>query len=253
MLQYQHFIIVRFSLAFIKKGMKPVSHVLNEKRLSQKFMLFEKLCLPSLIRQKRKRNLTIIIKITNNLPAKWKNKLKSMTKKYKFIIIQEFNADTGTYSDSLNNKYLEKYIKKSTKLIATTRLDDDDVLSPHFSRIISRYINNKNINTIISFPRGYFLDTKNKKYFLHSYKLIALGLTLIQQKNKYKKYPFGVFTGQHTNWNKRARCIYLNNIMYIRTRHGVNNSGMPRKIRIRLKNGKRNVRVLKKRFPGIKI
>ncbi len=253
MILYQHFIIIRFSLAFKGKNMKPISKTLDEKRLNQKFILFERICLPSLIRQKRKNNVLVIIKITNNLPQKWKDRLKKLIQKYKFIIIQEFDANIGTYSNSLHNKFLNIYIKKSTKFIITTRLDDDDALAPNFTRIISKYINNRNINKIISFPRGYYLDTRSKHYFLNFYKLIALGLTLIQKKNNYKKFPHGAYSGKHTNWNKHTICIYLHQIMYIRTRHNVNDSHLSHSTKLSLKRGNKNIRMLMKKFPGIKI
>ena len=249
----EHFIIIRFSLAFRGKNMRPASKTLNEKRLKQRFILFERICLPSLIKQRYKNNVKIIIKITNNLPRKWKNRLITLTKKYPFIIIQKFNPRQGNYSKSLLLNNIEKYINPNTKIIATTRMDDDDALSPNFTNLISRYMNEKYINKIISFPRGYVLDTKNKRYFLNRRKRIALGLTLIQDRNNYKKFPCGVYSTNHTKWHKKTKCIYPKQIIYIRTVHGTNDSGLLASTRVRLRRGNRNIRLLRRKFPGIKI
>ena len=68
---------------FLSKNMKPISQTLDSNRLTKKFKLFENICLPSLIRQKVKKNVLVIIKITDNLPIIRKNKLRSLVSKYK--------------------------------------------------------------------------------------------------------------------------------------------------------------------------
>lgn len=254
MLPYQHLILMRFSLAFTTKNMKPASKILSEKKLKQRFFLFERICLPSLLKQSLKTNVLVIIKITSNLPEKWKNRLYNLAKPYpNYIKIQEFPHNQGSYGNSLHSKHIKEFIKPETKIIATTRLDDDDALAPYFTKIVRKYINRKYINKIISFPRGYVLNTKSKRYFLAKSPLIALGLTLIQNANNYIKFHNNIYSCCHTQWHKRTKCYYPKHIMYIRTRHGVNDSGMSRITRNRLRNGKKNVRLLRKRFPGIKI
>lgn len=252
---YQQFIMIRFSLAFEGNNMKPINITLDEKRLKEKFSLFEKICLPSLLKQQYKKNILVIVKITNNLPQHWKNKLHQLVDAYpSYIKIQEFNYQQGSYGDSLNNKHLAKYIQPKTKLVVTTRIDDDDALSPNFTKLVRRYIKRKNVNKIVSFTRGYVLDTHTKRFYPSNKKLLALGLSLIQLKGRYKKFPSGVFSGCHTKWEKKAKCIYdRKNVMYIRTRSGANDSKLDRRTRLRLKKGSRNLRVLRRRFPKIKI
>jgi hypothetical protein len=230
--------------------MKPASKILTEKRLREKFSLFEKLCLPSLIHQNFKNNLTIIIRITNNLPLKWKNRLYALTNRYKFIVIQEFDAIKGSYSDSLRMIHLESFIKNDTQLVATTRLDDDDALATNFVSTVRRYISPTYVNKIISFPRGYELDSRNKRYIISNRKLIALGLTLIQKKDDYDRFPSGAYSGNHTKWRRKTKCYFVNNIMYIRSRNNANDSGIGK---TKLFGGNNNIKTLKRQFKGIKI
>ena len=252
---YQQFIMIRFSLAFEGRNMKPIHITLNEKRLKEKFALFEKICLPSLLKQQHKKNILVIVKITNNLPQHWKDKLHKLVDPYpSYIKIQEFDYQSGSYGDSLSNKHLVKYIKPKTKFILTTRIDDDDALRPNFTKLVRRYIKRKNVNKIVSFTRGYVLDTRSKRFYPSNKKLLALGLTLIQLKGRYKRFPSGVFNGCHTQWEKKAKCIYdKKNVMYIRTRSGANDSKLNRKTRLLLKKGNRNLKVLRRQFPKIKI
>ena len=56
-LPYQHFIIIRFSLAFKQGNLQQRSYTLNEDRLEKRFKLFENICLPSLISQTKKDNV----------------------------------------------------------------------------------------------------------------------------------------------------------------------------------------------------
>lgn len=248
---YQLFIVIRFSLAFTTKGMKPSSKTLNSKRLKQRFSVFERICLPSLIRQRLKENCMVIIKITDNLPSVWKERLYSITKNYPdFIKIHVFDSKTETYGGSLHNKYILEYIKPETQYIATSRLDDDDALAPEFTTIVSKYIRPEYKNKIISFPRGYSLDMKTKKFGAYKRRLLALGLTLVQENNDFEKFQSGAYSGNHTKWGRKTKCIFLPNIMYIRTLHGVNDSGMNTEGRRNLTN--KNLSILRKKF-GAKI
>ena len=138
---YQHFIIIRFSLAFAKGNLQKMEYTLNNDRLEKRFKLFENICLPSLTNQIKKDNVTVIINITDNMPEKWKNKLYELIDDHEFIQIQEFDHKINeNLRTCLHNKYLEKYIKPETKIIATSRLDDDDAFTKNFTDIISNYM-----------------------------------------------------------------------------------------------------------------
>ena len=252
-LPYQHFIIIRFSLAFSSENMQNMNYILDENRLEKRFKLFENICLPSLINQIKKDNVYIIINITNNLPEKWKNRLKELINDHSFIQIQEFdNTINENFRTCLHNKFLEKYINPDTKIIATSRIDDDDALTPNFTDIISKFMSLTYINNILSLSSGYFYNTINKKCSIVNVKLLAIGLTLIQAVNQYERFPYGIYSCEHTRWDKFTKCIYLNNVKYLRTVHDTNNStknGLS--TRVPSNNQINNLSILSKIFPGI--
>lgn len=254
-LPYQHFIIIRFSLAFKQGNLQKMSYTLNDNRLEKRFKLFENICLPSLISQNKKENVSVLINITDNMPEKWKNKLHELIDEHKFIKIQEFDHTINVnLRTCLHNKYLKKYIKPETKIIATSRLDDDDALTPNFTDVISKHCNSNYINNIISFPNGYFLNPINKKYSPMNRKLLAIGLTLIQYVNQYQRFPYGIYSQQHSHWGGLTRCIHLDMVSYIRTVHDTNNS-TKNGITTRVPGNSRsiNLDMLRKQFPGIRI
>lgn len=252
-LPYQHFIIIRFSLAFSKGNMQNMNYTLNDDRLEKRFKLFENICLPSLINQTKKDNITVLINITDNMPEKWKNKLNELITNYKFIQIQEFDHTMNEKQITcLHNKFLEKYMKPETKIVATSRLDDDDALSPNYTTILSKYMSSKYINNVISVSSGYYFNPINKQCSMYNKSLLAIGLTLIQYVNKYEKFPYGIYSKQHTEWNKFANCINLTNVKYLRSVHDTNNSiknGI--NTRVPKNNMINNLSVVKKIFPGV--
>jgi hypothetical protein len=252
-LPYQHFIIIRFSLAFSQGNLQNMNYTLDESRLEKRFKLFENICLPSLINQIKKDNVYVIINITNNLPEKWKNRLKELINNHSFIQIQEFDHTINeTLRTCLHNKFLEKYTNSDTKLIATSRFDDDDALTPNFTDIVSKFMTTRYINHILSLSSGYYYNPITKKCSTVNVKLLAIGLTLIQAVNQYEKFPYGIYSREHTIWNKITKCIYLNNVKYLRTVHDTNNSiknGVA--TRVPSNNQINNLSILRKTFPGI--
>jgi len=250
---YQHFIIIRFSLAFAKGNLQKMVYTLNDDRLEKRFKLFENICLPSLTNQIKKDNVTVIINITDNMPEKWKNKLYELIDDHEFIQIQEFDHKINeNLRTCLHNKYLEKYIKPETKIIATSRLDDDDAFTKNFTDIISNYMKLNYINHVITLNKGYYFNPINKKCSIVNRSLLAIGLTLIQYVNKYQKFPYGIYSHQHSHWNNLTKCISINNVKYIRTVHDTNNSiknGIQTKVPSN--NIVQNLNILRQEFPGL--
>ncbi len=252
---YQHFIIIRFSLAFAKGNLQKMDYTLNDDRLEKRFKLFENICLPSLINQIKKDNVTVLINITDNMPEKWKNRLHELINDHDFIQIQEFDHRINeNLRTCLHNKYLEKYIKPQTKIVATSRLDDDDAFTPNFTNVISKYMKPSYVNHIITLTKGYYFNPINKRCSVVNRSLLAIGLTLIQYVGKYQKFPYGIYSHQHSHWNNLAKCVHVNNVKYIRTVHDTNNSiknGI--QTRVPLNNIVTNLNILHQEFPGVSL
>ena len=65
-----------------------------------------------------------------------------------------------------SGEFLKKYCPPDTDYIVSTRLDDDDALSPNFTKLVAKFVKEKKLDDyIISFPFGFYLniDRNNKK------------------------------------------------------------------------------------------
>ena len=116
------------------------SYLFSEDRLNYKFMCFQKITLPSIIKQKNQ-NYIWEIYTSDKLPTKFKNKLIEITKKYdkiKLFFIESFKEFNN--SEKIEDKY------------CTVRLDDDDALNINFVSTLMKYKDRNNL--VISFPMG---------------------------------------------------------------------------------------------------
>lgn len=200
---FKIFIIIRFSINFKKQAW-------DFQKLDFRFKLFENICLYSLLKQRSKENLHVILMISDDFPKDYMIRLNEMIKRHTFIHIEIFK----------NNKleFLQKYIDPYTKIIATVRLDDDDALHPEFVTKISGYCQPEYDNHIISFPLGYNIRiAENIRYKRFSSPLIAVGLTLISKV----PHKISIYNENHKKWEKIGfKCIYdRSQIMYVFTNH----------------------------------
>ena len=220
---YQHFIMIRFSIKMNRK--KGFNHPIvnwDHNRLNYRFSLFENICLPSLTSQKYRKNYQVIIMISKDLPSKFQKRLKRLINQYKYIHI--FIVDGIKWS---SGDFLKRYCPENTRIIATTRLDDDDALSPYFTKYVAKHINNNKINDyILSFPYGNYLniDKQSKKigYMINSGRLIACGLTRI----RCYELSGTVYSGNHKQLEKNGHKVIYDNTrdMYFVTNHDYNDS-----------------------------
>ncbi len=220
---YQHFVIIRFSIKMKRStGFYNPIKKWNYERLNYRFFLFENICLPSLISQKNKKNYKIILMISNDLPDKFKLRLRNITKQYDFIHIVPVDEIQWQLGD-----FLKSYCPEDTEYIVTTRMDDDDALNCNFTELVASYVGKDNYNDyFISFPYGFYLNMDRKKrrinYFPNKNRLIACGLTRI------RKYDLSgtAYCGAHKQLEKRGfKVIYGSTKgMYSVTNHKYNDS-----------------------------
>lgn len=180
---YDHKIIIRFSTIFEEreddKWKNYSKDIFNEKKLDIRFNLFEKFCLWTITNQSLISYQVIII-YDKNLPEKYLNKLKDLTKNYEFIVLHEWNK-----KDKLvDNNWLAPYIDKTKNFLITTRFDDDDILNLKNNERLLNFINSKKEkleNKLISFSKGKFIYYENNKFRISecNYKTPALWLTYV--------------------------------------------------------------------------
>jgi hypothetical protein len=178
---------------------KKKEDLFNESRLNERFWYFENICLKSLANQ-TDNNFIHLVFSSKYLPDIYKSKLDSLQQNYKFNL---YYIDTNIY-EMVN--IIKSQFYRNNKLIATARLDDDDALHKDFVKIInSKYYNDSNEESFISFPNGIIFSYKNPNK-LHmapyEFKNIALGQT-------YFSKTLTVFEwGHHHKVDKVKKVIY---------------------------------------------
>jgi len=193
-------IITRFSiLDFDYKGYNMTQKLEKEtyykklfstERLNYKFKSFEKITLPSILKQTNQ-NYVWHIYTSEYLSENYKTKLIEMTIPYTSIHVYFIK----TFKEFNNLKFDSNY--------CTMRLDDDDGLSPDFIENLQKYKNEH--NTIISYPNGNRATIVNDEVIIGkeiSWPNIALGLCAIGM-NIYE-------CGNHTKLKERFKVIYDN-------------------------------------------
>jgi hypothetical protein len=203
--------VTRFSFRF--RPDDPVDKLLSDARLDERIRLFEKFCYSSIINQTNKKFYWILIidpllsqkyvDQLNQLINKHKNSLQYATKGPREIWLHtwDWNESTGIKLGKLDwiLSYFPDSEVKTTKYMITTRLDDDDCLVNNFIDLVNKQLNKKPYVKgfrYISFSVGYQHYVKQQSLRFHKLPMIALGLTLITELNKY---PMCVYLGCHTH------------------------------------------------------
>lgn len=177
-----HYIFTRFSVLDGKstinkyfgiktrKNSNMAKFLFNSKRMEEKFHIFDAITVPS-IKSQTDKNFTWLIYSSKILPEEYKERLL----KYKgtnihIIFVKNFKEMNSDIANRLDGK----------KNYSTTRLDDDDGLSPHFLEALNKY--KENTQHVISFPHGKKVKRVKDDYINKgevSYKKIATGLSAI--------------------------------------------------------------------------
>lgn len=177
-----HYIFTRFSVLDGKSPVNPYFGVKTRKnsnmakflfsstRMEEKFHVFDAITVPS-IKEQTDKHFTWIIYSSKSLPKEYKERLL----KYKDSNIHiKFVKNFGEMYSNIR-KQLE-----GKKNYSTTRIDDDDGLSPQFLKSLNKYEANK--EHIISFPNGIKVKRVKDDYIVKgniNYKKIAAGLSAI--------------------------------------------------------------------------
>jgi hypothetical protein len=198
-----HYIVTRFSVLDGKANINPyfgvktrknsnmAKFLFTSKRMEEKFHIFDAITVPS-IKEQTDTNFTWLIYSSTSLPEEYKKRL--LEYKDSNIHIKFVKNFGEMYSD------MRKQLK-GKKNYSTTRLDDDDGLSPHFLETLNKYESNE--NHIISFPHGKKIKRVKNAYVTKgevNYKKIATGLSAIDMN---------IFSmGNHLEVNGKNPIIY---------------------------------------------
>lgn len=192
---FRHYIITRFNLRakewqFTKNSTK----VLDENWLKNRFELFEKYCLPSLLSQTNK-NFEWVIYFDTETPAFYKDKIEVYRQKLPNLI-PVFVENMELFLPSI-----QAHIKNNNQeYVITTRLDNDDCVSKYFVDEIQKNFN-KQTYEALDFVDGYSLQISPDFKLGKKRHLYNPFISLVEKKQN----PTSVWSRSHTSWKRETR------------------------------------------------
>ena len=192
---FRHYIITRFNLRakewqFTKNSTK----VLDENWLKNRFELFEKYCLPSLLSQTNK-NFEWVIYFDTETPAFYKDKIEAYRQKFPNLV-PVFVENMELFLPSI-----QAHIKNNNQeYVITTRLDNDDCVSKYFVDEIQKNFN-KQTYEALDFVDGYSLQISPDFKLGKKRHLYNPFISLVEKKQN----PTSVWSRSHTSWKRETR------------------------------------------------
>ena len=192
---FRHYIITRFNLRakewqFTKNSTK----VLDENWLENRFELFEKYCLPSLLSQTNK-NFEWVIYFDTETPAFYKDKIEAYRQKLPNLV-PVFVENMELFLPSI-----QAHIKNNNQeYVITTRLDNDDCVSKYFVDEIQKNFN-KQTYEALDFVDGYSLQISPDFKLGKKRHLYNPFISLVEKKQN----PTSVWSRSHTSWKRETR------------------------------------------------
>lgn len=165
---YKHFVITRFNIranygCILKNpDSNPMQRILDEDYLEERFRIFEKYTLQSMIKQTNQ-NFTWLILFHKKTPDKFKKRIQELKKDFNFVDLYFDDNETFSFHEYCNNH-------ENNNWFITTRIDNDDMFDKNYIEQIQEYAN-KNLHTcILSFEKGIKYDLKSKKKYEYNRK-----------------------------------------------------------------------------------
>lgn len=193
-----------------------VNRVFEGKRLKSRTNIFTRHSLPIIDAASKTRNIKHIVVTSTLLPDWCKKELDESSDKYPWLDIVYVDPDTGYNLNREMSKAADKISKECTQediLIASLRLDDDDLLSSNYFETIDLYQKNEFVDCCISTPRGFRGLYDGENYLCFSYENIpnnAYGMAIITRYSLMKSSFVSQYSfppGTHIDMDKRVPVI----------------------------------------------
>jgi hypothetical protein len=199
----KHFILTRFNEGLYDIKMPMTSKEWMERRLE----LFQNHTLPS-VKSQRNQNFQWLIRIDKNTPQSYKNKLAEIIPKNANLIECEFMQIVRSY---ISDWYI------------TTRLDNDDEITPSFVETIQKYAEEGRM--LIDFDGIQWDIINNKKYTDGRIYNNSPFISVVEHKDYLK----GVYYAEHSFMPRHfEKQIRVRNIGYIQILHDHNLANKPK-------------------------
>lgn len=192
----QHFLLTRFNLKI-----NGIDASTNTVWLADRFHLFEKFCLPSVLSQTN-HNFIWIFFFDKDTPEPFRTKALSLTSvsdKIKILFIDGFKELNTNHSTLISPYITDKYI-------ITTRLDNDDIIHQDFIETIQKLALLKH-NQVIDLRKGYQMIQQNERY---SFRLLTnqfnAFISVVEDSSMYKT----VLSREHPQWRTERNIVIHN-------------------------------------------
>ena len=187
-MKVHHFLITRFCYrnyraekfkGYQERGdWKPLFDPLSQENLDYRLLLFQALCLPSVLAQTTQ-NFTWILVVDKDLPVEYQNSLHELVKRRRESYLWEYDKK----SDIKGLGWLSPWINSGVEYILTTNLDDDDALPRSF----------------LESTQGHIIESiKNRE--LKQFKMIATKSSVQWDLISSFSYPLG----WQCKWHRRS-------------------------------------------------
>lgn len=212
--RYKHFLLTRFNLKVEAwKTTKNFQEVRTNEWLKERFKLFEKYCLPSVLNQSIN-DFTWYIFFDIDTSIFYRNKIEKLIEKYTYIKV--------LYIDGLKKLpyELKKHIKaqvnlKSIDYIMTTRMDNDDIIHKDFISSIQNVFQPID-KTVIDVRKGYQLSIENKKREVRDYTHpFNAFISVIENVENFNT----ILSRMHYEWMDTKSVIIINEELWIELVH----------------------------------
>lgn len=213
----KHFIVTRFNLKVEDwKTAKDGSIVLTDKWLEERFKLFQKYCLPSVINQKNQ-NFYWLVFFDIETPVAYKKMIDRIAGEYKKFV--PLYIDSNNSLQPSFKKYILEHIKDDDLYIITSRLDNDDAIHENFVDIIQKIAIQKK-DTVIDIRMGYQMDiSDNSCKYRRLYNSFNPFISLVENTKNFNT----IISRKHQDWkNSDSILVYDKDPLWIEIIHKKN-------------------------------
>ena len=209
MVKKEHYILTRFNLRLWTKDKKR-NETRTDEWLKQRFELFEKICLPSIMNQTNQTFKWIVL-FDSETPEFYKKKIQHYQNICKLFCPCFVEACKSRYFVSVFREEIQKRIEKKTNLLITTYLDNDDALHKNYIEEIQQMEVKR--PTFVSYVYGiqYYteLNIATRVPYTNNH-FISLAEPLNENQTNFKTV-YGYGSHVDINKHKRIETVYIKN------------------------------------------
>lgn len=128
----------------------------DDSRLAKRFDLFFNYAAPIYQSFSERFSYCHIVQYSDVLPAKWQEVLFEAAARFPVIVLTEVTEEQGKggIGKVMMQMLSRRGATRTDRLVALTRIDDDDLLSADYVDQLSQYVTVENVGTYVSFAKG---------------------------------------------------------------------------------------------------